>query len=102
MCLQSAQTAGISPAALRQAIMIHHARHQTEWELAHDWDPWADWVYCLRISGLPPEEIARARQAYFSFFCNRADADQVSPIQVSEIRINTDIQACEINEELKN
>lgn len=66
LCLQSAHQAGISPAAVRHAMMVHHAKHQTMYTSTDHWDSWAEWAYCLEKAGLPEDEIARARQAYFT------------------------------------
>lgn len=66
VCVHSARHAGISPAAIRHAIMVHHARRQSGWDNCYDGDPWAEWAYCLEKTGLPPQELARVRQLYFN------------------------------------
>lgn len=70
ICLQAAIQAGISASALRQAIMIHHARQQTAFEATRAWDPWQEWSFCLRSTGLPAAEINRVKQHYFQMLAH--------------------------------
>jgi hypothetical protein len=77
ICLQAAILAGISTSALRQAIMIHHARQKTALEATRAWDPWQEWSYCLHSIGLPESEINRVKQLYFRMLIHQTQGAQL-------------------------
>lgn len=77
ICLQAAIQAGISASALRQAIMIHHARQKTALETTGSWDPWQEWSYCLRSIGLPEAEINRVKHIYFQMLAHQTLSAQL-------------------------